>query len=134
MGDIGSNILGFLLSVLALASASLGYTSIWMWAILAGVFICDATYTLVARMFGGETWYFAHRRHAYQLAVQHYGTHGKILGLVTMINCLWLLPLAWLAHNFPALGLLLTVIAWVPLLLLARLIASATLKPTISRS
>ncbi|MEK9648850.1 MAG: glycosyltransferase family 4 protein [Gammaproteobacteria bacterium] len=127
MGDTGSNFLGFFIAVTALASTSLGYTNIWTWCILPGVFICDATYTLVARMLSGETWYFAHRRHAYQLATYYFSSHAKVLGLVWLINCLWLLPLAWLAHQQSGLGLLLTLIAWFPLFLLAWFIAKTLL-------
>jgi Fuc2NAc and GlcNAc transferase len=118
MGDCGSNFLGFILGVTALISTTSGFTNIWVWCILAGVFIVDATYTLVKRMSDGETWYFAHRNHAYQIAARRLNSHLRVVMLVSSINIFWLLPLAWMCHRYPGLGLVLVMSAWLPLLLL----------------
>ena len=122
MGDIGSNFLAFALIVAGLASTTLGITNVWVWSILASIFIVDATYTLLARMLRRETWYFAHRTHAYQLAAVYFNSHGKVVISVTLINCCWLLPLAWWSHLQPQWGLALTLIAWTPLIIAVRLI------------
>lgn len=121
MGDIGSNFLGYILGLAGLISTTMGITNIWVWSILAGVFIVDASSTLVSRMLTGETWYYAHRTHAYQLASAHYNSHGKVVIGVTLLNCFWLLPIAWIAHYQPVWGLSLTVIAWLPLFIIVRL-------------
>ena len=120
MGDSGSNFLGFILGVAALISTTRGFTNIWVWGILAGVFIVDATYTLVKRMSGGETWYFAHRKHAYQIAARHLNSHVRVVIFVLVINVFWLLPLAWLCHRYADWGSVLMLLAWLPLLLLAK--------------
>jgi Fuc2NAc and GlcNAc transferase len=125
MGDTGSYFLAFILGVAALASSAQGITNIWVWCILAGAFIIDATYTLFSRMGKRETWYYAHRTHAYQLLSRHLQSHGKVVLLLSSVNCCWLLPLAWLAHTQPQWGLVMTIVAWLPLLLLVRKISTA---------
>ena len=126
MGDVGSNFLGYLLGLLALASTVNGDTSLWTWLILAGVFLVDATLTLFRRMLNGEKWYYAHRSHAYQRAAIHLGSHGRTVLLVSLVNACWLLPLAWLSHGFPRYAAVLTLIAWLPLALLVLLMARVT--------
>ncbi len=118
MGDCGSNFLGFILGIAALISTTAGITNIWVWCTLAGVFIVDATYTLIKRMSDGETWYFAHRNHAYQIAARLLNGHLRVVMLVSLINIFWLLPLAWLCHRYADWGLILVLIAWSSLLLL----------------
>lgn len=123
MGDVGSNFLGFLLGVIVLATTVRGVVTIWSWLILSGVFIIDASVTLMTRVLAGEKWYYAHRSHAYQRAAGHFGSHGKVVLLVSAINCFWLLPLAWAAHIFQSAGMMWLVVAWIPLVCLVRFIA-----------
>ena len=95
MGDVGSGFLGFTLGTFAVVSANLGDLPIWTWLILSGVFIVDATITVVRRMIIGEKWYSAHRSHAYQRAARHLQSHTRVTLLVSVVNLFWLLPLAW---------------------------------------
>lgn len=118
MGDVGSNFLGFMLGVISLAVTLTGLTSVWTCLILAGVFIVDATMTLISRWRRGEKWYFAHRDHAYQRATDRLNSHGKVVALVTLINLCWLLPCAVIAHRVPDLGVFLLLLAWTPLAVL----------------
>ena len=127
MGDCGSNFLGFILGVAALISTTSGLTNIWVWSILAGVFIVDATYTLIKRMSDGETWYYAHRNHAYQIAARLLNSHLQVVMLTSAINIFWLLPLAWICHRYPDWGLVLVMIAWLPLLLLTMKVRASQL-------
>ena len=127
MGDIGSNFLGLFIAMAAIASSVMGLANIWMWLVLGGVFICDASFTLVSRMMNGETWYHAHRRHAYQLATQYFNSHGKVVASAQLINLFWLFPLAWVIQQSPHLGFFLTVLAWLPLFLLSWMIGSSRL-------
>jgi len=115
MGDVGSNFLGFMLVVISLSVTLTGLTNIWVCLILAGVFIVDATLTLISRCRRGEKWYFAHRDHAYQRATDVLESHGKVVVIITVINLCWLLPCAYLAHRFPGYGLFLLLLAWLPL-------------------
>ncbi len=114
MGDAGSGFLGFLLALLALLSFYAQATSLWSWLLLAGVFIADASTTLVKRMLSGQRWYQAHSSHAYQHAARRFG-HRKLALAVLAINLGWLLPLAWLAEIRPEYGVFLTFFGIVPL-------------------
>lgn len=119
MGDVGSGLVGFALGLFALISAQLGILPVWTWLILAGVFIVDATVTLVRRMSRGETWYEAHRSHLYQRAARRFASHGAVTLSVTLVNLLWLLPHAALSAARPEFGWWLTVSAWAPLVVVA---------------
>ena len=119
MGDVGSGVLGFVLAVLALWSAIHEELSLVVWLILAGVFLVDATLTLLIRMFRGERWYEAHRSHAFQHAARRWGSHRTVTLSVLAINVGWLLPMAWLAATHPSWELALLALALLPLTLLA---------------
>ena len=64
--------------------------------ILLGVFIVDATWTLIRRLLRGDKVHEAHRSHAYQYASRHYGSHRTVTLAVLLINIGWLLPIALL--------------------------------------
>jgi Fuc2NAc and GlcNAc transferase len=119
MGDTGSGFLGFILGSIALMTAHKGILNIWCWLILFGVFIADATVTLLRRVWRGERWYEAHRTHAYQHLSRRFGSHRTVTLSVIAINIVWLLPLAWSASAWPANGFLLCCVALAPLFLLA---------------
>lgn len=119
MGDVSSGFLGAVLAILLLISAKEEPMHLWIWLILLGVFVVDATLTLVTRMRLGYRWHQAHRSHAYQHAAEQYQSHAKVTGAIALINLFWLFPLAYLAQRNPATGLLLMAIGYAPLLILA---------------
>lgn len=86
MGDVGSGFLGFAFCVLAVLSERAGAVPLAAWLMLLGVFIFDATVTLVRRVRNGERFFEAHRRHAYQRAVQSGLSHGRVSGGVLATN------------------------------------------------
>lgn len=94
MGDAGSGFLGLMLGALALQAAWLDSELLWAWLILLGVFVVDATWTLVHRLIRGERIYEGHRSHAYQFASRRLRRHLPVTLAVALINLLWLLPLA----------------------------------------
>ncbi len=94
MGDAGSGFLGFILGVLSIQSAHVNPLFFWSWVILLGVFIVDATYTLLCRMFRLEKIYQAHSMHAYQHASRRFGRHQPVTIAVLLINLIWLMPIA----------------------------------------
>lgn len=118
MGDGGSGFLGFALAALAVLTWAEAGVSIWAWLILLGVFIVDASITLVRRVLRGERFYEAHRTHAYQHASRQYGSHLPVTVAVGIINLAWLAPWAWAAAVWPHWGLVLLLLAWTPVILM----------------
>lgn len=119
MGDAGSGFLGITLGVLSLQAAWVGPQLLWSWLILLGVFIVDATFTLLRRLLRGDKVYEAHRSHAYQYASRRFGRHLPVTLVVGGINLFWLLPVALWVGLGGIDGLLGLLIAYVPLLGLA---------------
>jgi Fuc2NAc and GlcNAc transferase len=99
MGDVGSGLLGFLFAALALLSERGGGAPLLSWVLLGGVFIFDATVTLVRRMAKGERWYAAHKRHAYQRAVRSGWSHARVSsGVIALSAVLGLLGVTVARH------------------------------------
>jgi Fuc2NAc and GlcNAc transferase len=119
MGDAGSGFLGLMLGVLAVRAAAVSPAWLWSWIILLGVFVVDATMTLLRRWQRHETLYQAHRSHAYQHAAVEHGAHRPVTIAVATINLLWLLPIALLVGNQILDGALGVLISYAPLVWLA---------------
>ncbi|KJZ42828.1 MULTISPECIES: glycosyltransferase family 4 protein [Pseudomonas] len=119
MGDAGSGFLGIILGIFSLQASSSAPQLLWVWLILLGVFIVDATFTLLRRLMRGDKVYEAHRSHAYQFASRSVGRHLPVTVGVLMINLFWLLPIALCVGVGTLNGLLGLLIAYVPLVLLA---------------
>lgn len=117
MGDVGSTYLGLICGLYFLIALSDGI-SIWSGLILPGVFLCDATWTLLTRLVTGQRWYTAHRSHAYQKLAIQFSSHVKVVMAILFINILWLLPLAVLANHYPNAGAGLLIVAYFPLLVI----------------
>jgi Fuc2NAc and GlcNAc transferase len=115
MGDVGSGFLGVCLAAFALHSLTFAPALFWSWTILLGVFIVDATLTLLKRIAHGRTFYEAHRSHAYQHAARRFG-HMRVSVAVGLLNILWLLPIAWLAATGRLAGPVGLAVAYLPLL------------------
>lgn len=119
MGDAGSGFLGIVLGGLSLQAGWVSSDLLWGWLILLGVFIVDATFTLLRRLLRGDKVYEAHRSHAYQFASRQFGRHLPVTLAVGAINILWLLPIALAVTRYglePGLGIIL---AYAPLIVLA---------------
>ena len=120
MGDAGSGFLGMLLGIFSIQAAILDPVFLWAWLIMLGVFVVDATFTLLRRLCCGQRIYEAHRSHAYQHATQRFGRHLPVTVAVALINMFWLLPLALLVGQHFLHGLVGLAIAYLPLIILAR--------------
>ena len=94
-----------------------GSLNLWVWLILGGVFLMDATTTLLIRMMRGAKWYRPHRLHAYQKLSRRFDSHSKVTISVLLINVFWLGPLALAAAEIPSAGFLLCTMAWLPILI-----------------
>ncbi|TWR92316.1 glycosyltransferase family 4 protein [Pseudomonas saxonica] len=119
MGDAGSGFLGILLGIFSIQAAWIAQEFFWSWLIVMGVFIVDATVTLLRRLIRGDKVYEAHRSHAYQFAARQYGKHAYITIAVAAINIFWLLPIAMAVCFLSLDGLVAVVIAYFPLIALA---------------
>ena len=119
MGDVGSYFLGFVSGVIMIKSWHLTIDIIFSWVIILGVFITDATYTLISRVLRGSKFYVAHRTHAYQIASRKLNSHVKVSFLLVAYNIIWLFPLALTVATrdlHPLTGLAL---GYIPLIILA---------------
>ena len=127
MGDAGSGFLGITLAVFSIQAAWIAPNLFWAWVILLGVFVVDASVTLLRRLLaGGRKYLEAHRSHAYQYAARRFGAHEPVSLAVGVINLVWLCPLATivgLGYLNGGLGLL---IAYIPLGVLAFLLKAGT--------
>lgn len=94
MGDVGSGFLGMLMGIFSLQAAWFEPQFFWSWLILLGVFIVDATWTLLCRACRGEKVYQGHCSHAYQRAARRYRSHKAVSLAIAAINIAWLLPIA----------------------------------------
>ena len=115
MGDAGSGFIGFMLGLFSIQVAWESTRMFWVWVILLGVFIVDATLTLFQRIIRGEEFYKAHRKHAYQVAARQYGSHKAVSLSIGVINFLWLLPVAYLVSIQWVDGALGVIVAFIPL-------------------
>ena len=126
MGDGGSGFLGLMLAALSLQAAWVEPRLFWSWVVLLGVFVVDATVTLILRVSRGEKFYEAHRSHAYQHAAQRAGAHLPVVLAVGAINLCWLLPLAILVALGRLDGVAGVAVAYAPLVATALWLKAGT--------
>lgn len=119
MGDVGSSSLGFLFGMFSLNTAHTHPALFWSWLILLGVFIGDATLTLLLRLLKKEALHVAHADHAYQHAARRFRSHTVVSLGVLVFNIFWLWPWAFavgFGHISVMTGLLLAyipIVVWV---------------------
>lgn len=111
MGDVGSGYLGYVIAVVAIASARERPIALFIWLTLGGVFFADATATLLRRLVVGERIHEAHRSHAYQIMARRWNSHRRVTLTVTGINLVMLFPMAWLENRYPTWAWLITLVA-----------------------
>lgn len=120
MGDACSGFLGLTLGILALIALKENLALFCAWIICLGVFVVDATYTLIKRVLSGYKMYDAHRSHSYQILSRKWGSHTPVTLAVAAINLLWLFPIAYITTTqqwaYPEFAVL---IAYLPLVFLA---------------
>lgn len=129
MGDAGSGFIGFCLGGFSLLGLLAGQEFFWSWLILLGVFIVDASVTLIRRAARGEKVWNAHRTHAYQYASRHYDGHRVVTNAIGVINICWLFPIAVLVVEHILDGVFGLVLAYIPLVLLAVKFKAGTPEP-----
>ena len=90
MGDVGSATLGLISFSLALIGQQ-DHIPLYYWFVLNGLFLFDATITLLRRIAYGEKWSTPHRKHAYQRLRQMGVSVKGILSGQLLINAFFLL-------------------------------------------
>jgi Fuc2NAc and GlcNAc transferase len=86
LGDVGSGPLGYMIAALALASENRQSVPLLAVAIVYGVFITDASVTLIRRFRRGARLTEAHRDHAYQRLTRHWGSHKPVTGWIAVVT------------------------------------------------
>lgn len=107
MGDIGSATLGLISFCIALIAQQKYQIPILYWFILNGLFLFDATITLLRRIYNKEKWSAAHRKHAYQ-RLKQFGVDTRfiLLGQI-LINGSFLIGVLLFHNNKLSLNILL---------------------------
>lgn len=119
MGDGGSGFLGLMLASLMLLDAASAPQFLWAWLVMLGVFVVDATWTLLNRYRLKCRLSEAHRTHAFQYAARRWQSHRNVTLTVLLINSLWLAPIAVMIVLGLLDGVSGLVIAYLPLAFLA---------------
>jgi Fuc2NAc and GlcNAc transferase len=111
LGDAGSGALGYLAAGIAVASENRRSVPLVAFAIIGGVFVLDATVTLVRRISRGEQPANAHRDHAYQRLARAWGGHGSVSATAAIVTVM-LAALAALGSIAPNLLLVSFLVAY----------------------
>ena len=122
LGDVGSGFIGFITAVISLVIAKNEPLVAWSMIILHGIFVTDATVTLLRRLLSRERVYIAHRTHAYQHLSKKLNRHLPVSLGVGAINLLFLLPIAWLVTESKIIPIFGIIIAYAPLIIVAALL------------
>jgi len=88
MGDVGSGVIGYAVAALAIASENNGSIPLLAFVIASGLFIADATVTLLRRQARGERPAEAHREHAYQRLARDWGSHRRVTATAAAVTTL----------------------------------------------
>ncbi|MFA6192513.1 MAG: glycosyltransferase family 4 protein [Sulfurimonas sp.] len=91
MGDVGSTLLGYTVSVFTLYYANQESSNMWVWIVLFGLFWFDATLTLFRRYRNGEKLSQAHKKHAYQRLIQSGWNHDRVVKYSIIVNLFFLI-------------------------------------------
>ncbi|WP_145526419.1 MraY family glycosyltransferase [Yersinia rohdei] len=116
MGDAGSGFLGLIIGALAISAGWIETKFFFCWLILLGLFIVDATWTLVRRVLGGFKVYEAHRSHGYQIFARKCKRHLPVTLSAIAINVIWLFPIALLVGLNIVNPIIALIISYIPLL------------------
>ena len=89
LGDVGSLTMGGFFALCTVVAVSELDISVFSCLLILGVFIFDATYTLIARLLRGEKITEAHRSHIYQRLASAGVKHSSIVLLYSLIMLLF---------------------------------------------
>ena len=118
MGDTGSVSIGFIIAFFIFFSASESIISIYTWLILLSVFISDATYTLFVRAVTKKNLTKPHLTHGFHLLSKNKKPQVNVAKYMIFFNIFWVLPFAFISNVFIDFHILVTIVAYLPLLFL----------------
>lgn len=124
LGDVGSGYLGFVFAFLAVESSRANAMMLFVWLILGGTFVVDASATLARRLLRQERVFEAHRDHAYQWLARRCRSHSQVTMLYLGVNIFWLLPMALLCSRYIEYGAWIAASALTPLVVLAVIVGA----------
>ncbi len=116
MGDTGSVTIGCIFAFFIFYSGSESVLSIYTWLILLSIFISDATYTLFVRIVTKKNFSKPHLTHAFHI-ISRKTTQLFTIKTMILVNLLWVFPLAFLSNLFSNYHIIITCIAYLPLLI-----------------
>jgi Fuc2NAc and GlcNAc transferase len=116
LGDVGSNFLGAIFSFYLIYFSLLDSKLFWAAIILMGLFIVDATFTLLSRLIHKKSFHSAHNSHAYQNLSRRFNSHTLATTIFMGINITYLLPMShfMLTSNFTPLAFV--ILSYLPLI------------------
>ena len=126
MGDVGSGFVGFVIGIFSLVTADSVGSLGWVWIILLGFFIVDATVTLIGRLVRKQKPHVAHRSHAFQHLALRFGSHKPVTIGVVAVNLVWLFPIAFAVTEGRIDGFAGVLIAYTPLTIAALILGAGT--------
>ncbi len=126
LGDVGSLSLGLLSGWLLLSYVKAGALHPVQALLVPGIFLVDASATLLLRMLQGEAWYQPHTRHAYQCLIQHGWSHTRVCLSYIACQLLLVYPALWLSEQWPAQTVLIVLSCFVLLTLLWAMVQLST--------
>lgn len=115
MGDSGAYFLGYIFGAFALLSKLVYDTSLYIHLIVFGMFVVDATWTLIMRVARGEKAYRPHKQHAFQKLVAAGWSHQRVALFYGGVILLWLTPMTVLLLQYSRYSFLFLVIAYLPI-------------------
>lgn len=98
MGDVGSASLGLITFAIAVIGQQKFQIPILYWFILNGLFLFDATVTLLRRVINNEKWFVAHRKHAYQ-RLKLYGVGARTILFWQAVINIGFFVAVYMVHN-----------------------------------
>jgi Fuc2NAc and GlcNAc transferase len=102
MGDVGSTLLGYNVAIFTIYYANIESSNFWIWVILFGIFLFDATVTLIRRKLNGEKITQAHKKHAYQRLTQSGWSHYKVTNYSIGLNLVLFFIVYFISNIFVA--------------------------------
>jgi Fuc2NAc and GlcNAc transferase len=115
MGDSGAYYLGYIFGSLALVSKMYYDSSLYVHLIIFGLFIVDATWTLIRRAVRRERVFMGHKMHAFQKLIAKGWGHARVTSLYVLITVLWLFPMAYFSMNYSLYSFYFLVAAYIPI-------------------